>query len=334
MATEELCLICWARGRGGMNVGPGGFPTIPTGGNYPSYGTQDMGQKRGGKLMNSRGRMGGIGSPSRNTVQNSTTGHSIHMRGLPFESTLQDVLDFFHPMVPVDVRLLYEASGRPKGECDVDFNTHLDCEQAMSKDKQNMGHRYIELFLKSSPSGATVNGWGRSLSRSQSTPQIMAPPQMSTGQMTAEQIMTQQMTSSQQSNASSLGGSSLGGSSLVGSSLGGSSLGGSSLSQLGNNYSNYTQVAQAVNAQQMAAAQQQTAAIPQGYSNFPGQPQPTSFGNGTQSSTASYTKTISNPPIPVNNNNTLPYNPGTLNSAMSQGMASQGIAGGTGAFGY
>merc|ERR1712180_225406 len=81
----------------------------------------------------------------------------IHMRGLPFEATVSDVYQFFAPLNPVEVRLSYEESGRPKGECDVDFATHADCEAAMSKDKQNMGHRYIELFLKSTAESS--NTW-------------------------------------------------------------------------------------------------------------------------------------------------------------------------------
>jgi len=77
---------------------------------------------------------------NRMTLANSKTGHSVHMRGLPFESTSADVVRFFAPLQTVDIRLLYETNtGRPKGECDVDFITHHDAEEAMKKDKQNMG---------------------------------------------------------------------------------------------------------------------------------------------------------------------------------------------------
>merc|ERR1712133_208235 len=40
--------------------------------------------------------------------------------------------------------------------CDVDFSTHSDAEAAMAKNKENMGHRYIELFLRSSEA---TDGW-------------------------------------------------------------------------------------------------------------------------------------------------------------------------------
>ena len=60
--------------------------------------------------------------------------------GLPFEATAADVIRFFAPLQPIDIRLLYESNtGRPKGECDVDFTTHQHAEEAMKKDKQNMG---------------------------------------------------------------------------------------------------------------------------------------------------------------------------------------------------
>jgi len=133
------------QGRGGFRGGRGG------GGGGGGMGPSGFNSGYEG------GMGGGMG---RNNVQNSTTGHSIHMRGLPFEAKLQDVLDFHSPLIPVDVRLLYEAGGRPKGECDVDFSSHADAEAAMLKDKSNMGHRYIELFLKSTPTGNS-GGWNR-----------------------------------------------------------------------------------------------------------------------------------------------------------------------------
>ncbi|XP_065653802.1 heterogeneous nuclear ribonucleoprotein F-like [Hydra vulgaris] len=134
------------RGRGGVQLGPSGFNTAP------SY-SGDFGRNRS---MNRGGRSGGMGMSKTPTVQSSKTGHSVHMRGLPFEASVSDIVTFFSPLNPVDVRLMFEPNGRPKGECDVDFATHSDAESAMLKDKQNMGHRYIELFLKSSPN---ASGW-------------------------------------------------------------------------------------------------------------------------------------------------------------------------------
>ena len=100
------------------------------------------------------GRSGGMGITKTPSVQSSKTGHSVHMRGLPFEASVSDIVSFFSPLNPVDVRLLFETNGRPKGECDVDFASHSDAESAMQKDKQNMGmsfkkkytHKYIYTY--------------------------------------------------------------------------------------------------------------------------------------------------------------------------------------------
>ncbi|XP_063244417.1 LOW QUALITY PROTEIN: heterogeneous nuclear ribonucleoprotein H2 [Bacillus rossius redtenbacheri] len=85
-------------------------------------------------------------------------GHSVHMRGLPFRATQDDIADFFRPLVPVNIRLLYDNSGRASGEADVEFATHEEATKAMSKDKGHMQHRYIELFLVSTPGPAPGTG--------------------------------------------------------------------------------------------------------------------------------------------------------------------------------
>jgi len=156
MATEELCLICWARGRGGLGVS--GFND-----DYmDDYGFSGYGGPGGrGRGPRSRsGRSGGGGRNGGNSMQvmNSTTGHSVHMRGLPFDSSEDDIAQFFSPLNPVSIRIIYEPNGRPKGEADVDFATHDAATAAMAKHKQNMGRRYIELFLQSTPNGFG-GGW-------------------------------------------------------------------------------------------------------------------------------------------------------------------------------
>ena len=92
------------------------------------------------------GRSGGGGRNGGNSMQvmNSTTGHSVHMRGLPFDSSEDDIAQFFSPLNPVSIRIIYEPNGRPKGEADVDFATHDAATAAMAKHKQNMG-RYMFL---------------------------------------------------------------------------------------------------------------------------------------------------------------------------------------------
>lgn len=156
------------RGRGGSNLGPSGF----NGGGYDGgYDGGRMGRGRGGPMRGGRGGGGGRyggggmgeGPMGGGPVQPaSKTGFCVHMRGLPFDSTTNDVIKFFAPLNPVDIRFLYDHSGRAKGMCDVDFSSPNDAESAMSKDKQNIGHRYIELFNRSvdtPSSGGGGGGW-------------------------------------------------------------------------------------------------------------------------------------------------------------------------------
>ncbi|CAG0887832.1 unnamed protein product [Darwinula stevensoni] len=77
--------------------------------------------------------------------------HIVHMRGLPFRATEADIADFFKPLVPVFIDIDYEKSGRPSGKADVGFASHEEAAKAVARDKEQMGHRYIELFLDSTP---------------------------------------------------------------------------------------------------------------------------------------------------------------------------------------
>ncbi|GJQ88331.1 hypothetical protein Trydic_g3807 [Trypoxylus dichotomus] len=96
------------------------------------------------------------GSPN----ERDNSAHCVHMRGLPFKATQMDIAEFFKPIIPINIRLLQDHMGRASGEADVEFASHDDAVRAMSKDKGHMQHRYIELFLNSSPSGGGNNGSG------------------------------------------------------------------------------------------------------------------------------------------------------------------------------
>merc|ERR1711962_738843 len=147
--------------------GPGGGPP----GSFNNGGMNNRGG-RGGPGMGGgfRGRGGGFGGLGRlsNTVpidypthirgdsyvthsgrpEETTTGFMIHMRGLPFRTNEDDIYKFFAPHQPCAVRILRADAGKPKGECDVDFKTHDEAKNAMEKNKQHIGKRYIELFLQ------------------------------------------------------------------------------------------------------------------------------------------------------------------------------------------
>ncbi|KAF6731153.1 Heterogeneous nuclear ribonucleoprotein H3 [Oryzias melastigma] len=84
-------------------------------------------------------------------------GHFVHMRGLPFRASEGDVAKFFSPLVPLRVHIDVAPNGKSTGEADVEFRSHEDAVAAMSKDKNHMQHRYIELFLNSTASGAETS---------------------------------------------------------------------------------------------------------------------------------------------------------------------------------
>uniref|UniRef100_A0A4X1VXE5 Heteroous nuclear ribonucleoprotein H1 n=1 Tax=Sus scrofa TaxID=9823 RepID=A0A4X1VXE5_PIG len=169
-------------GRGYNSIGRGaGFERMRRGAYGGGYGGYDdyngyndgygFGSDRFGRDLNycfsgmSDHRYGDGGS----TFQ-STTGHCVHMRGLPYRATENDIYNFFSPLNPVRVHIEIGPDGRVTGEADVEFATHEDAVAAMSKDKANMReycflksslceHRYVELFLNST-AGASGGAYG------------------------------------------------------------------------------------------------------------------------------------------------------------------------------
>ncbi|XP_052010868.1 heterogeneous nuclear ribonucleoprotein H isoform X2 [Xyrauchen texanus] len=135
----------------------------------------------GGRGYNSMGRgasfervrRGGYGGDGRyadgGSSFQSTTGHCVHMRGLPYRATETDIYNFFSPLNPVRVHLEIGPDGRVTGEADVEFATHEDAVAAMSKDKANMQHRYVELFLNSTAGGGSGGYGGQMIGGNQSS---------------------------------------------------------------------------------------------------------------------------------------------------------------------
>ncbi|XP_012684102.2 G-rich sequence factor 1 [Clupea harengus] len=76
--------------------------------------------------------------------------HYVHMRGLPYEATAEDIVKFFGPLRVARIMVEYHSDGKASGEAEVHFRSHKDAVAAMSKDKEYMQNRYIELFLNSS----------------------------------------------------------------------------------------------------------------------------------------------------------------------------------------
>lgn len=91
-------------------------------------------------------------SPSAGPHLSSTkASHHVHMRGLPFSASGEDIVKFFSPLVASKVLIEFGPDGRASGEADVYFNSHQEAVNAMSRDRMHIGERYIELFLNSEP---------------------------------------------------------------------------------------------------------------------------------------------------------------------------------------
>ncbi|KAL9248376.1 hypothetical protein vseg_021704 [Gypsophila vaccaria] len=83
----------------------------------------------------------------------SYSGHSneappfpaVRLRGLPFDCTETDIIDFFSGLDIVDILFLHKG-GRFSGEafCVLGYPTQVDF--ALQRNKQNIGRRYVEVF--------------------------------------------------------------------------------------------------------------------------------------------------------------------------------------------
>jgi len=76
----------------------------------------------------------------------------LKLRGLPFKVTPERVANWFHEGVVYEKTIAAESVhlvadyGRPSGTAFVEFESLSDAQMAMSKDRQMMGTRYIEIF--------------------------------------------------------------------------------------------------------------------------------------------------------------------------------------------
>ena len=88
----------------------------------------------------------------------SSTLFTLRMRGLPFRSKREDVETFFHPLPLADVRFTIDKDGRPSGRAYVDFNSEEDMNEALMRNGDCIGKRYIELFHDEGPQSARREG--------------------------------------------------------------------------------------------------------------------------------------------------------------------------------
>lgn len=69
----------------------------------------------------------------------------VRIRGLPFNCEDIDIYKFFTGLDVVDC-LFVNKNGRFTGDAYVVFPTPMQAQLALQRDRQNMGHRYVEVF--------------------------------------------------------------------------------------------------------------------------------------------------------------------------------------------
>jgi RNA recognition motif-containing protein len=75
----------------------------------------------------------------------------IKMRGLPFDVTSEQILDFFKKYSPIShsLKIGYNG-GRKSGDASILFSTRKEAKEALELDREKIGTRYIELITISS----------------------------------------------------------------------------------------------------------------------------------------------------------------------------------------
>jgi heterogeneous nuclear ribonucleoprotein F/H len=132
----------------GGNVGGGGVPSYHNNGGYGGRGANNQGGGGRGGYRGNNYRAEGHQGTGGGTRDGPHTGY-IRLRGLPFNATTQDILNFFKEYKPLETSaiLTYRADGRATGEGYVAFDDVEDAKGAMSLHRRTIGSRYVELFI-------------------------------------------------------------------------------------------------------------------------------------------------------------------------------------------
>ena len=64
---------------------------------------------------------------------------TVRVLGLPFKAREPEIVGFFKPLKPIDVRLLFDKRKRSSGRAFVDFATKPEWKKALEKHKSKMG---------------------------------------------------------------------------------------------------------------------------------------------------------------------------------------------------
>ena len=74
----------------------------------------------------------------------------VKVWGLPWSCSVDEVQRFFSACKiqngPKGIRFIYTREGRPSGEAFVELESEEDIKLALKKDRETMGHRYVEVF--------------------------------------------------------------------------------------------------------------------------------------------------------------------------------------------
>lgn len=68
------------------------------------------------------------------------------LRGLPMDSSLEDVFVFFQGLVVVDAVVVHDSYGHGLGEAFVVFANPMDFQMALQRNRSTIGNRYIEVY--------------------------------------------------------------------------------------------------------------------------------------------------------------------------------------------
>lgn len=77
-------------------------------------------------------------------------GFVVKVRGLPWSCSADEVQRFFSDCKIQNgaqgIRFIYTREGRPSGEAFVELESEDEVKLALKKDRETMGHRYVEVF--------------------------------------------------------------------------------------------------------------------------------------------------------------------------------------------
>eukprot|EP00466_Bigelowiella_natans_P002759 jgi/Bigna1/130412/aug1.11_g5120 len=86
---------------------------------------------------------------TRNLMGNGAEEIILRLRGLPWQCTEKMVEEFMQPLQVDKVHLTHDSMGKFKGECLVKFCDAKTAKEGLKKDKEKIGHRYIEIYRSS-----------------------------------------------------------------------------------------------------------------------------------------------------------------------------------------